>query len=292
MYNSCCKDCTDDTNPQCPNYNPCKNFEEPTGRILNPIGFSSNWSDSFGMFDIGDTLLGKNGLCAIYCIAEDTNCEYEWKIGSETLTTRSIKRYDVPLYTPIEVTLKVTKKDPNNCIPIDRRIKYSKRIFYGIEEVEGMTYRYYGKWKGYYTDEPNKEVVVEFKTAKNKIYSPAFDRIPVLPYCRTNIYCDGEFKDTLTNVPYVDDAIYWDRNASSNYSARVNFYGQERQLNLAFILNSIYTKKTCEYNPYYQPSVYISMPNINKINIEVWAMEGWNTTNVLWRRTFVGSRIN
>lgn len=75
LLNSCCKDepCTDDTNPQCSNYNPCKNAKEPTGTILRCVGKSELWSDPFAYFDLGDTfLITRSGGSYISVFCPDT----------------------------------------------------------------------------------------------------------------------------------------------------------------------------------------------------------------------------
>ena len=296
---SCGKDCTDDANPECPNYNPCKNVKEPTGIISRSMGHSDIWSDSFGDFDMGDTILftrsGGNYI-AVRCL--DTGCTYEWTIGSETITDQGFVRQNVPVNTPIEVTLKVTLKDPNNCIPLDKRTKTTKRTFFGIENYEGKIYNYYGRWKGYYTDEPTKEVIVEFKTDKDNGDISFYDRIPQTPYCRLFTALTG-FADTITNIPYENDELYISRHMDymTNSFSNVRNGGEFKELNLMYNLASIFTKKICTYSPYYHPSIQIYLPTKNKIQIEIQAINYLRTNNnytsndIFFKRTFIGSRI-
>ncbi|MCE2964109.1 MAG: hypothetical protein ACK5UE_03650 [Chitinophagales bacterium] len=301
MVSGCCKDdpCNDDTNPNCPNYNPCKNVKEPTGKISRSMGHSDIWSDSFGDYDMGDTILftrsGGNYI-AIRCL--DTGCTYEWTIGSEKIYEQGFVRQNVPANTPIEVTLKVTLKDPINCIPIDKRTKTTKRTFFGIENYEGKIYNYYGRWKGYYTDEPTKEVIVEFKTDKvSTDVAILTDRIPQSPYCRKDNWVGG-FVDTITNIPYLDDETYIGRHFDYTRRGFSNWIlgGEYIELNLMYSMNHIFTKKICTYNPIYQPSIQIYLPSKDKIQIDVQGVPAWKSrrydpNEILFKRTFIGSRI-
>jgi hypothetical protein len=296
-FYGCCKDCTDDTNPSCPNYNPCKYIKEPSGKILRCVGKSDIWSDSFGDFDMGDTILfTRSGGNYIAVRCPDTGCTYEWTIGSETIKEPYFVRQNVPANTPIEVTLKVTLKDPNNCIPIEKRTKITKRTFYGIENYEGKIYNYYGRWKGYYTDEPNKEVIVEFKTDKDNRDIDLPNSTPFPPYCR--IFSLTGFVDTITNIPFIDDELYIDRHIDymGNSFTSWNLGGDFKEINTMYLMSSLYTKNICKYSPQIQPSFQIYLPTKNQIIIEIQGAPAFNNkpykpTDITFKRTFKGTRI-
>jgi hypothetical protein len=298
IYLGCSKECKDNTNPECPNYNPCKNIKEPTGKILRCVGKSELWSDSFAYFDLGDTfLITRSGGSYISVFCPDTGCTYEWTVGSETITDQGFFRQNIPANTPIEVTLKVTLKDPNNCIPADKRTKTTKRTFFGVENFEGKLYNYYGKWRGYYTDEPSKEVIVEFKTDKDNGQVNLYDRIPQSPFCRLFTAMSG-FVDTITNVPHLDDEVYIGRHTdyTGNDFTNWNVGGEYRELNTAYIMSLIFTKKICSYNPIYQPSIQIYLPSEKKIIIDVQGVPAfvnkpYKANEIFFKRTFIGSRI-
>lgn len=295
----CCKpDCTDPTNPECSNYDRCYNIREPSGKILRSIGRSEIWSDSFGDFDMGDTILftrsGGNNI-AVYC--PDTGCTYEWTIGSEKITEQGFFRQNVPANVPIEVTLKVTLKDPKNCISADKRVKITKRTFYGVQNFDGKIYNYYGRWKGYYTDNPSKEVIVEFKTDKDNGYIELSDRIPVPPYCRDKFGLSG-YVDTITNVPAPDDELYIGRHEdyTSNDFTNLIIGGEYKEINCMYNLASTFTKKICSYNPIYQPSIQVYLPDKNKIQIDIQAVpsfnaHGYKANDIIFKRSFIGRRI-
>jgi hypothetical protein len=299
LFYGCCKeDCTDDTNPDCPNYNPCKNLKEPTGKILRCLGKSELWSDSFAYFDLGDTfLITRSGGSYISVFCPDTGCTYEWTVGSETITDQGFFRQNIPANTPIEVTLKVTLKDPNNCIPADKRTKTTKRIFFGVENYDGKLYNYYGKWKGYYTDDPTKEVIVEFRTDNDNGDIALPNSIPNPPYCRLFTALTG-YTDTIINVPYLDDELYLCRHPDymTNRFSNWLFGGEFRELNSLFNMASLYTKNICKYNPVIQPSIQIYLPNRNKIVIDVQGAPAFNhkpykADEIIFKRTYIGSRI-
>lgn len=298
ILNSCGKECKDESNPDCPNYNPCKNIKEPTGKILRCVGKSELWSDSFAYFDLGDTfLITRSGGSYISLFCPDTNCTYEWKIGTEIITEQGFFRQNIPSNTPIEVSLKVTIKDPNNCIPKDKRTKTTIRTFYGVENYDGKIFNYYGKWKGYYIDEPNKEIVVEFKTDKNNGDVALPNSTPYPPFCRLFTALTG-YTDTITNIPYKDDELYICRHAdymTNNFTSWI-VGGEYKELNALYNMSSLFTKNICKYSPAIQPSFQIYLPTLNQITIEVqgapaFINKAYKSSEIIYKRTFIGSRI-
>lgn len=107
----CCKDCSDDTNPSCSNYDPCKilpsrpasfTMYEELGMLLpdSLAHLSKNYIQD------GDT--GEIGTGYIIFNADYLNADsYEWQIGNEA-TRRTGKSVDVSFGGNTEKSVKIT----------------------------------------------------------------------------------------------------------------------------------------------------------------------------------------
>jgi len=123
LFYSCGKDCTDDTNPECPNYDPCK------GKTPTNANFKT-------MVYCGDTLVevdfAMNHVAMWYFVAEDSTAdEYLWEIGSETYTTRIVNLKGFPNEVHIPIKLTVKRNKPNTkCFPDDKGIATLTKSIY------------------------------------------------------------------------------------------------------------------------------------------------------------------
>ena len=110
---SCCKDepCTDDTNPNCPNYNPCKSFptRPASFKMYEELGMYLPDSLAYlsqNYIQDGDTGVLGEGLLVFQ--ADYPNADsYEWQIGNEA-TRRTGKSIDVGFGGNTEKSIKIT----------------------------------------------------------------------------------------------------------------------------------------------------------------------------------------
>jgi hypothetical protein len=119
MYNSCCKDCTDDSNPECPNYNPCKG---KTGNLATFTIYDINTDkcdadffceDKISEFPINADTFYNNTLKfeANYPNASS----YKWIIGAGEYTQKSFVLGGFPdVGVDVPVSL-IVNYNPNSC---------------------------------------------------------------------------------------------------------------------------------------------------------------------------------
>ena len=173
ISNSCCKDesCTDDTNPQCSNYNPCKNL--PT----RPASFKMY--EELGMY-LPDSLAylsqnyiqdGDTGLIGegyIIFQADYPNADsYEWQIGNEG-SRRTGKSVDVSFGGNTERSIKITLY-----------VKYSKdkdcfKNYNGYDTVsktihftDYLKHCMWGTYIGTWAHNPTKLDTFQYRTEEN-----------------------------------------------------------------------------------------------------------------------------
>ena len=181
ISNSCCKDesCTDDTNPQCSNYNPCKNL--PT----RPASFKMY--EELGMY-LPDSLAylsqnyiqdGDTGLIGegyIIFQADYPNADsYEWQIGNEG-SRRTGKSVDVSFGGNTERSIKITLY-----------VKYSKdkdcfKNYSGFDTVsktihftEYRKHCMWGTYIGTWSHNPSKLDTFKCMTIYNSIEYDVFE---------------------------------------------------------------------------------------------------------------------
>jgi hypothetical protein len=167
----CCKDCTDDTNPECSNYNPCKNIpSRPASfRMYEELGMylpdslayiSSNYIDD------GDT--GVLGEGFIIFSADYPNADsYEWQIGNEA-RRRTGKSVDVDFEGNTERSIKITLY-----------VKYSKNTdcfknYNGYDTVsktihftDYLKHCIWGTYIGTWSHKPNKLDTFRYSTEES-----------------------------------------------------------------------------------------------------------------------------
>ena len=108
------KDCTDATNPDCPNYNPCLTAKEANAEFIIVDSLRPSVGVYATAFQI-DTFWPTNN---IYFKALHENDTYEWKIGTDarTFTQRLFTlTFDPNLTGNIPVRLITTRKVPAGC---------------------------------------------------------------------------------------------------------------------------------------------------------------------------------
>ncbi|KAB2913813.1 MAG: hypothetical protein F9K23_16350 [Bacteroidetes bacterium] len=139
---SCKKECHDRSNPDCENYDPCYGKQPLTAdfETFEVSIFPDNWIPYST-----DTLASSD----VFFRAKEENVEYEWTVGSETITTRSFTRKNFPVGVRIPITLKVKRKTDFGCFPTDSVVAQTRNIFV-IDGYENS--KVAGYYQGYHTN--------------------------------------------------------------------------------------------------------------------------------------------
>ena len=170
MLYGCKEDCPcdDPTNPVCDNYDPC--FGKRTVNTFFKVrrsygGFPppGDWCD----LTPSDTF---NGSTIHFSIPDGGlgNQSYEWQIGSEA-ETRKGEAFEVDFSdylrdngweTWIPITLNI-RTPLNECLsdPNDTLVTVTRELFFTETNTPSVPT---GKYKGYFTNEPDNEVTIEF----------------------------------------------------------------------------------------------------------------------------------
>jgi hypothetical protein len=176
LVNGCkedCPTCQDPWNPDCENYDPC--FGKDTVNTLFKVrrsygGFPApgDWCDLKSC----DTF---NSRTVHFSIPDGSleSSTYEWQIGSEA-DARTEKGFEVdfsdylrdngwerwiPITLSIRTPLQECLTDPN-----DTLVTVTRELFFTEKTIP---WRPLGKYKGYFTNDPNNEVTIEFLDLSN-----------------------------------------------------------------------------------------------------------------------------
>jgi hypothetical protein len=249
FFNSCKKDCpcTDSTNPDCPNYDPCFKWRTVDTKFLVFQGNSGfavpTWCDNIPSCDT----LNNPQLILKAPLNNVNECEYEWQIGTDT-TIRKGKIVSVNFGDYLDqvgwekhFVVNLTIKRPlDRCLenPNDTVVKTSRSVFFTKEVI------FYSQLpftintqilKGYFTHDPKKEVILKFFKMKtfrgigtgSSLDSltlitgyPFADTIISIGQCGSNLGCGnyrfrrfklGQPKCPQTgNLSYQETYIYYD----------------------------------------------------------------------------------
>jgi hypothetical protein len=156
---SCKKTCHDESNPECENFNPCKGKAKTSAAfVIEELAPYPGYDNLWISYET-DTILGFNGRFT----AKEENASYEWQIGSQKYTLRSVALnfQGVPKEALIPVTLIVNEEPDRYCFPIDNGIDTLTRELY----IAGRT-RIEGRFQGHYTDTPGDTFTVEISMNK------------------------------------------------------------------------------------------------------------------------------
>lgn len=160
---SCGKDCTDDANPECPNYNPCKG---KTGNLATFTIYDINTDkcdadffceDKISEFPINADTFYNNTLKfeANYPNASS----YKWTIGAGEYTQKSFVLGGFPdVGVDVPVSL-IVNYSPNSCRGGNRSADTFSRII-----QRGVFYNKKVVWKGYDIENPSEIYTWTFDT--------------------------------------------------------------------------------------------------------------------------------
>lgn len=158
ILNGCCKECSDPTNPDCENYDPCHNSKPANADFT--INEQINRTD---FYYETDTIYRINGTLFKPKYEADS---ITWLLGSEVVHEKELFRKGYPLGT-IEVTM-IAQMNPSPCLTQgQRRDTVTKQFFVlpspgSIDSNITKASPWWGTWEGYNTDEPNDKFTVSW----------------------------------------------------------------------------------------------------------------------------------
>lgn len=122
VLNSCRKPCTDPSNPNCENYDPCFKLKPTSAgfKTYDPIAdFVGFWKTAGWVYDVESDTIGVE----CYFVADEENAKYTWLIGGGVYHTRTVSinfsTSNLPASTRVPVTLIVEKEPNRKCFPND-----------------------------------------------------------------------------------------------------------------------------------------------------------------------------
>jgi hypothetical protein len=165
---SCDEDCTDETNIDCPNYDPCYSVQPIEAKIEMGIDNYQGPTSPSIRFE-GDTVI--HGSSVYFKTNINDAISYKWSVGSDTRVWEEQEfmlnfPYDDSTFlrnNPILVTL-IMEYEPNECFPnqplVDTLSKYLH--FRGMWESA-----IFGTWEGVLDEEVNSPYQLRFVWATN-----------------------------------------------------------------------------------------------------------------------------
>lgn len=157
-FYSCKKECSDRTNPDCENYDPCHNSEPANAdfTINEQINFTDFFYETDTIYDFNGTLFKP---------------KYEadsitWILGAETVHQKELFRKGYPRGI-IEVTM-IAKMHPTSCLTEEQRVDTVTKQFFvlptpgSIDSNITKASPWWGTWEGYNTDNPDDKFTVSW----------------------------------------------------------------------------------------------------------------------------------
>lgn len=151
LYGCIKNSCTDDSNPDCPNYNPCKKSIETTASFkiydrlsgISPIGWV--WQDT-------DTVSIGAIFEADMPYKADGSISYEWHIGAGIYYSKLVEIPDgMPLNQNLSAMLIVrNSKLDKSCFPLDDGVDTFIRNYYTSDSYKRLN----GVYRGAYSSKP------------------------------------------------------------------------------------------------------------------------------------------
>jgi hypothetical protein len=172
VFNACCKKkCSDPSNPECGNYDPCYKAKPNANFFARQTcwsGFDEVWDIEGIKQSINTDTIGDQGVDFVPTYDGRTQCSYEWQFdGSTKIYKDSIIKgaafynyynnwanmLDSNYSKPIGINFKVTCP-PNNCVGNDTLFEFRREITFAKREM------YEGEFKGTFSNKPNDSVTI------------------------------------------------------------------------------------------------------------------------------------
>jgi len=219
--------CNDEKNPNCSNYDPCIGKSSVFTNFKVIPGTNGFQYPAWCQPESCDTLTYSSVRFAVPEGNTD-NTKYKWQIGSDTFI-RTAKKFELSFFDYLEmgnweksipVTLTI-RRPLDNCLkkPSDTLVVVTRNIFFTKKRLMSI----FDKntpifFKGYFTNEPTKEVVLKFfilDTFRGRIgeLGQGLGLITGYPFtdtllntvgsCGKSEFCDS-YKHTILKFPWLD----------------------------------------------------------------------------------------
>jgi len=157
VMQGCCKECSDATNPDCENYDPC-NTSKPANAdftINEQINFTDFYYET-------DTIYRANGTLFKPKHEADS---ITWLLGSEVVAQEELFRKGYPLGW-IEVTM-IANMRASACLTNEERADTVTKQFFvlpslSLDSNTAKASPWWGTWEGHNTDAPNDKFTVSW----------------------------------------------------------------------------------------------------------------------------------
>lgn len=155
--NSCKKECSDPSNPDCENYDPCFNSKPANADFI--INEQIRNTD---FYYESDTIYRINGT--LFQPKYDAD-SITWLLGSEVVQEKELYRMGYPLGW-IDVTM-IAKMHPSACLTESERVDTVSKKFFVLPfpTQDSTIYKaspWWGTWEGYNSDNPSEKFTVSF----------------------------------------------------------------------------------------------------------------------------------
>lgn len=145
---SCCKDedCSDPSNPECENYDPCYRISLPSAKFLME---EQIWDDSNERVYIADDSIFVGSDIRFRSTFESDEYKHTWYVGTEVLNGPSVIRNFLTVTNrPSHITISHVMEYPvdSNCFPFDDGRDSVSQTFYLIEYWRELNVR--GSFRG------------------------------------------------------------------------------------------------------------------------------------------------
>jgi hypothetical protein len=163
LHAGCCKECSDATDPDCENYDPCHNSRAANADFI--INEQINFTDFYYKTD---TIYRVNGT--LFQPKYDAD-SITWILGSEVISKRELFRKGYPEGW-IEVTM-IANMNPSACLSAEERADTVTKQFYvlPLSLSDSDTYKaspWWGTWEGSNTEAPDETFTVSWGFIKGE----------------------------------------------------------------------------------------------------------------------------
>ena len=155
--------CTDPTNPNCDNYDPCHNYQPANADfgIYEVVGDGTGTRGDHILSET-DTILATNGVI----FKPKTNQKnVTWFLGLDTISQIELFKISFPINSWITVTM-VAKVDPSNCLTTEQLSDTLTKRFYVVQNccdtAIDKSIPWWGTWQGADVDNPEEVFTISW----------------------------------------------------------------------------------------------------------------------------------